>query len=343
MPLPIVIGVISAVAGITGIGAGVHGGVNIKKATDKEQEAKSLHERCRKKFAKKSKLADKAMDHLGMLELETLGGFEDFSNIVAKIQNAPEFATINTSCMELPEFDFEKLRDISAVAQATVGGLAGVAAGTAGGFAAAGATTSVVAALGTASTGTAISTLSGAAATNATFAALGGGSLAAGGGGMAAGTVVFGGAAAGAGVLVGGVIVNVVGQKLSKNAEEMMKQVLEEKESVDQACVLFDDICESAERYAKAIETTRHEYVKHVNKIAFVVNDLGKTDWNDFTDEEKLVFENTVLLVGLLFNMCKTNIVIDDDGDNITDRVNHEGIDKDIKESSSFIESLQTS
>ena len=54
------------------------------------------------------------------------------------------------------------------------------------------ATTSAVMAFGAASTGTAISSLSGAAATNATLAWLGGGSLAAGGGGMAAGTAVLG-------------------------------------------------------------------------------------------------------------------------------------------------------
>lgn len=52
--------------------------------------------------------------------------------------------------------------------------------------------TSAVMAFGAASTGTAISSLSGAAATNATLAWLGGGSLAAGGGGMAAGSAVLG-------------------------------------------------------------------------------------------------------------------------------------------------------
>ena len=161
-----------------------------------------------------------------------------------------------------------------------------------------------------------------------------------GGGGMAAGAAVLGGAVAGAGILVGGVIVNVIGRKLSDNAEELMEQVLEEKESVDQACALFDDIRENAERYAKAIEATQHEYAKHVEEISFVVNSLGKTDWNDFTEKEKLSFESTVLLVGLLFNMCKTNIVIDDDGDGITDRVNHDGINKGIKESSKLIETL---
>lgn len=51
----------------------------------------------------------------------------------------------------------------------------------------------LVSAFGTASTGTAIGTLSGVAAHNAALAWFGGGALAAGGGGMAAGTLVFGG------------------------------------------------------------------------------------------------------------------------------------------------------
>ena len=79
-------------------------------------------------------------------------------------------------------------------------------------------------AIGTASTGTAISSLSGVAATNATLAALGGGSLAAGGGGMALGTAVLGGATLGVGLLVGGVIFNVTGSKLSDKADEAYSQ-----------------------------------------------------------------------------------------------------------------------
>jgi len=67
------------------------------------------------------------------------------------------------------------------------------ASGMAGGFVAGTATTSLVAAFGTCSTGTAISSLSGAAATNATLAWLGGGAASAGGGGMAAGALVLGG------------------------------------------------------------------------------------------------------------------------------------------------------
>ena len=51
----------------------------------------------------------------------------------------------------------------------------------------------LVSSLGSASTGTALATLNGVAATNATLAWFGGGSLAAGGGGMAAGSAALGG------------------------------------------------------------------------------------------------------------------------------------------------------
>lgn len=70
------------------------------------------------------------------------------------------------------------------------------AAGTLAGLAFSASVLGGVWALGTAGTGVAISTLSGAAATNATLAAIGGGTIAAGGGGMALGSIVLTGGAA---------------------------------------------------------------------------------------------------------------------------------------------------
>lgn len=65
------------------------------------------------------------------------------------------------SQFELPQYNREELEQISIGAGVLLGGLGGAALGTAGGFAAAGATTAAVMALGTASTGTAIASLSG--------------------------------------------------------------------------------------------------------------------------------------------------------------------------------------
>lgn len=58
----------------------------------------------------------------------------------------------------------------------------------------------------TATTGVAISSLSGAAATNASLAALGGGALSVGGGGMALGTAIVAGTGAAVGSAAGGII-----------------------------------------------------------------------------------------------------------------------------------------
>lgn len=79
------------------------------------------------------------------------------------------------------------------VGKLLAGGAGGAAAGTAVGGAAAYGAFVAAASFGTASTGAAISALSGVAATNATLALLGGGTLAAGGAGVAGGTMVLAG------------------------------------------------------------------------------------------------------------------------------------------------------
>ena len=78
-------------------------------------------------------------------------------------------------------------RELQAAREAAGGAGAGLAAGASVAFMAPTAAMWVATTFGTASTGTAISALSGAAATNAALAWLGGGAAAAGGGGMAAG------------------------------------------------------------------------------------------------------------------------------------------------------------
>ena len=82
-------------------------------------------------------------------------------------------------------------KDLEAARRSAVGAGAGFTAGAAVATVAPTAAMWAATTLGTASTGTAISTLSGAAATNAALAWLGGGALAAGGGGSAAGSALL--------------------------------------------------------------------------------------------------------------------------------------------------------
>ena len=98
--------------------------------------------------------------------------------------------------------------------------LKGILGGGATGISTAAGVSGLVGIFGSASTGTAISTLSGVAASNATLAWLGGGSLAVGGGGIALGTTVIGGLVAGPAILA-------VGFSEAISAKQYERQVTE--------------------------------------------------------------------------------------------------------------------
>lgn len=338
MPLPFIIGGIAAVAGAVGIGSGVHGAVKMKEANDTIKEAKSRHQWNINRFESKNKDATAAMDRVGNLELSILNSFKDFSDTIEKINNRPQFKHIDVNGVELPEYDPEELEKVSVGAGVLLGGLGGAALGTAGGFAAAGATTAAVMALGTASTGTAIASLSGIAATNATLAALGGGAIAAGGGGIALGTTILGAATAGVGLLVGGMIFNITGSSLSSKADTAYSEMLSAEKEIDKLCDYLRDLQNTANRYERALNKVNDIYKTKLYALKALISS-GKTDWYQFTESEQLLTENTVLLVGLLYNMCKVKLVQQAEGDNKLNKINHADIDKSIGDSEIIISS----
>lgn len=312
MPLPFIIAGAAAVAGVAGVGSGIRGGVKMKEANDTMKEAQRIQEKAVKRFEANNNQTIQSMDRLGTYEMEILSSFEKFSDIIEKIQGRPEFKSVSIEGVDLPKYEASELKKVSAGAGALLGGLGGAAAGTAGGFAAAGATTTAVLALGTASTGTAIAELSGVAATNAALAALGGGSLAAGGGGMALGTAVLGGATLGVGLLVGGVIFNVTGSKLSDKADEAYDQARKTKKEVDKVVKYLSELRDIADNYYDMLAKVDGEYRCRLNDLDHIVNYSGKKQWCDFTGKEKKTTENTVLLVGLLYKMCQVKLVLEE-------------------------------
>ena len=50
-----------------------------------------------------------------------------------------------------------------------------------------------------------------------------------------------------------------------------------------------------------------------------MVNTLDRTDYRTYSEKEKIILENTVLLVTLLYEMCKVKLVLqsEDDGINL--------------------------
>ena len=224
MPLPLILGGIAIASGATGLGGIVNGGLKLKKAEKRQKLASQRHQENVQRVEAQNKTTIEALDRLGEKELEILESFQHFSDLFEQIKNRPIFKGFQKEHVQIPTYDAEELKKVSIGAGVLLGGLGGAALGTAGGFAAAGATTAAVMALGTASTGTAIASLSGAAATNAALAALGGGAL---------GTAVLGGATAGVALLIGGVIFSLSGKKLSDKADEAWKQVEQEETEIN--------------------------------------------------------------------------------------------------------------
>lgn len=111
--------------------------------------------------------------------------------------------------------------------------------------------------LASASTGTAIASLSGAAATNATLAWLGGGSLAAGGFGMAGGMVVLGG-------LVAGPAIAITGFVMASKAEEALTKARDYESEVDQAIEKIN----SMEIVLKGLQANAWEMSMTLTKLA---------------------------------------------------------------------------
>lgn len=337
MALPLLILIPSAIAALTGAGAGVNGGSKMKKANDTLKKAQEQNKKNLSRLETSNKACLNAMDLLGRHEMEILASFKEFSQLFERLHNRPEFKELKIGEVQIPAFDPKKIEEVSVGASLLLGGLGGAALGTAGAFAASSATTTAVMALGTASTGTAIASLSGVAATNATLAALGGGSLAAGGGGMALGSMVLGGATLGVGLLVGGVIFGITGARLSKKADEAYAAMKENEAKINPIVTYMVDLKRTATKYDNMLMRVNSLYASRMKNFRTIMKGFPEkyVDWNELAHEEKRTVEALVLLVGVLYNMCKVQLVKQSASGEQLNQVNHDAVKAALKEAES--------
>ncbi len=209
MPLPILfIGIAAAAAtGGLGIGTGVKAGVDHYSATQINKSASELVETSTARINAERLACGTALTKLGEEKIFVLNNtITEFLETFSKIKNVDfrgSEGLEELNKLHIDKQDFVELKSMVSFAGSLAGG---AVAGTAGGALAAFGAYGAAQALACASTGTAIASLSGAAATNATLAFFGGGSLAAGGLGMAGGTVVLGGLVAGPALMVMGLV-----------------------------------------------------------------------------------------------------------------------------------------
>ncbi len=182
MALPFIILGVAAGAAAFGGKKAYDGYQKKSEAEDILGKAKERYEEHKGKFEQAEAQTSSKLTTLGNKELEIGKDFSEFDRIAAELLARLEKEGNKDLKLSVPQHNINKIQNlaISATEYLSTVVAAGVS-GAAAGFA----VYSGVMAFAAASTGTPIAALSGAAAYNATMAAIGGGSLAAGGMGMA--------------------------------------------------------------------------------------------------------------------------------------------------------------
>ena len=287
MPLPLFfIGVAVATAAIGG-------GKTIKAVTDntKANKINSLAnisvEHAKVELDRQRKAVSEALDKLGAEKIDVLNhDVMEFVTSFEKIKNVDFQSSVGLEELKnlhIDENTFQELKELSNFAIEVAGGAtAGAVGGALTALGAYGAATTFA----SASTGTAIATLSGAAASNATLAFFGGGSLAAGGLGMVGGMVVLGGLVAGPALMVMGMITGAKSQEKLESALSNKAQADEIVESLNAASSQCSAIRRRTYMFYNLLAHLDSLFLPQIWKMQDIISNEG-IDYRSYKPESK--------------------------------------------------------
>lgn len=290
MPLPlipIIAGLVALATGGYGVAKGVKAVKDNKKANDINESAQDIIDNAQDKLQRAREKTSQALSALGNKKIDVcnqqlahfVSSFEKLKNVELETSAGLE----ELSKFKIDQQSITELKKVTLLATSLASGTAGGAvAGAAVAFGAYGA----AGALATASTGTAIATLSGAAATNATLAFFGGGALAAGGLGVAGGTAILGGLVAGPALAVVGCV---MGAKASANLDNAYANLATAKK-VKEELVVLTTVCNGIKRRSDLFTKTLIKLESILNmqlaKFEYIIATEG-VDYSLFQDESK--------------------------------------------------------
>jgi len=279
MPLPLLFIGIAAATGGLGIGKGIKAGIDVNKASQINKSANELVEDSSNLLNMQRQACDNSLRQLGEEKLFILNStMSDFLKSFTKIKNVDFRDSVGLDElkeMQIDKKDFEELKELVTFAGSVAGG---TVAGTAGGALVAFGAYGAAQALACASTGTAIASLSGAAATNATLAFFGGGSLAAGGLGMAGGTMVLGGLVAGPALMVVGLVAGAAAKKNLDKAYTNRAEAIQIAEQLD----TMSKQCEAIRRRTYMFYNLLARLDAYFVPLIYRMEDILKSEGDDY-------------------------------------------------------------
>ena len=316
MAIPFIIAGVAAVAGTYGVKKGVDAVKDSKQARITNDSAQSQYLHAKNELNSVRKKGQKLWERLGKHKLYALKCIKKCEDLLDEID--PEIKNnildqINKVNVT-NNYTMHNFKDFYQEVNLLFNTASGLGQGSLAGLAAGGGSFIGVTTLGTASTGTAISSLSGAAATNATLAWFGGGSLASGGLGMAGGTAILGGIVAGPVLAVGGMVLANKAAKAKAEAKENLEKVGIAVAEMSLAKYKVENII----KYTTQIDHLLLGLVKiwiddfKLLDLFIDIVDVQKKDRN-FTDSEKYIMFHNHLFATTIYNIID-QAIIDEDG-----------------------------
>ena len=297
MPLPFILGGLALAAGLAGVKKAVD-------ASNKNDEAKSLQSSAewivdisKEQLDEAKTTTDSDLKELGRTKVRVLT--EDVNRFLRTFQQIHHITLSRSEGLdELAKFQVDEgslaeMKDMGSIAESVASGIGSGAA--AGSLAAFGAYSGAMW-LGAASTGTAISTLSGVAATNATLAFLGGGSLAAGGLGIVGGTAVLGGLVAGPALAVMGFMMNSKAEENLEKARGNLEKAYQISEELDAAREVCEAISARTTMFNDLLNELSNFALPQIKKMERTVRRMG----TDFREYEAVDKENIAIALSTM-------------------------------------------
>lgn len=312
MPIPFILGGIALATSAYGAKKGYGAFEDFGDAKNVTVKAEKIYNNAMDELKESRELTQKSLEALGDLKLQLYEeSILDFIETYSKIINVPgkEFQYIienedhTQEVISFKEIGIE-LKDMLS------GGVASLGAGGLVGFASYGS----VSTFARVSSGTLIASLSGMAATDATLAWLGGGTLALGGFGVTGGAAILGGVIAGPVLAVGGIFLSskaaeakeiAIGNiNQAELASEEMKTATVKTNAIQKRVIELNHISREVNRYLlpqlKLLHTLVHS-TKWFKK--------NSSDWNDYCDEDKEMIIKTATLAKTLFNILEVKLL----------------------------------
>lgn len=334
MPLPLFFIGVAVASGGLGISKSTKAVLDSSKANKINKNANEIVNSSTEYLNKQREECGNSLTKLGEEKLFVLNhSISDFLSTFQKIKNVnfkDSEGLDELSKMHIDQNTFTELKSMVNFAESMAGG---AVAGTAGGALIAFGAYGAAQALAFASTGTAISALSGAAATNATLAFFGGGSIAAGGLGMTGGTAVLGGLIAGPALMVVGFAAEHAAKKKLETACTNRDEAIQIAADLEKASLECSAIRRRTYMFYSLLARLDSYFFQFIYKMEEIVAREGD-DYRYYSDDSKKVIASCASMAVTIKTVLDTPIL------------NDEGIltdvsDNNVKQVEQFVQKLR--